>query len=77
MSAKDGCVVHFSQFLSPLVGVEGAPPGAVVAASGGTIDVHLPRGTHCLALARRSVWRALWVSRSEPRDGTARRDASA
>lgn len=66
VSAEDGCVVHFSQFLSPLVGVEGAPAGAVVAAPGGTIDVRLHRGTHRLALVRRSVWRALLLSGSAP-----------
>jgi hypothetical protein len=67
LDAPERCTVHFSQFSTPFVGVEGAPVGAVRRSAQGTIDVVLEPGHHRLVLARRGVIGALLAAGEPPR----------
>ncbi|GEJ55550.1 hypothetical protein [Anaeromyxobacter diazotrophicus] len=67
VDAGPGCTIHFSQFATPFVGVEGVPPEAVRRSPHGTLDVVLGPGRHRLAFARRGVLAALWATRDRGR----------
>lgn len=67
LDAGPGCTVHFSQFATPFVGVEGVPAAAVRRSPQGTLDVVLGPGRHRLSFTRRGVVAALWAARNQLR----------